>query len=336
MDVVGNRTLSDLLTERGRRFGGKNFLTFVDRDRSVSEYTYTDFVERVQRVAAGFAASGIGNGDKVVVHLPNCPEFLFSWFGLAWLGAVTVPSNVANTAAELDHVVSFSDATAVITTAEYAALLDQVTAGKPAIRTRLLAGDPVLRSGWVPFTELLDHGLAAANAEVGSDDLAELLFTSGTTARPKAVMLTHANCLSAGEREWRALGLDPADRCLTALPAFHVNAQTLTILSALTVGASCVLLAEYRASRFWEQVREHRATALSLVAMQVRTLLAQPPGAADRNHSVRRVMFAINVLDDEKDAFERRFGVELINGYGLSEAMTIVTIAPVHGEKRWP
>ncbi|WP_033289731.1 AMP-binding protein [Amycolatopsis jejuensis] len=334
MDIAGNRTLRDLLLERRSRFGAENFLTFVDRDLAVREYSYDAFVDQVQRVAAGFAAAGIGKGDKVVVHLPNCPEFLFSWFGLAWLGAVTVPSNVANTAAEMDHVVSFSDAVGVVTAPAYCAMFDQVTAHLPAVRLRVSISAPA--GSWLPFATLLEHGAEAPEADVSSDDLAELLFTSGTTARPKAVMLTHANCLSAGEREWRVLGLDSGDRCLTALPAFHVNAQTLTILSALTVGASCVLLAEYRASRFWAQVREHRATALSLVAMQVRTLLAQPPDPADRDHSVRRVMFAINVLDEEKTTFEERFGVELINGYGLSEAMTIVTIAPVHGEKRWP
>ena len=336
MDIVGHRTLRDLLLERKARFGRKPFVTFVDRSSSVTEYSYDAFVEQVERVAAGLAAQGIAKGDKVVIHLPNCPEFLFTWFGLAWIGAVMVPSNIANTAAEMGHVVSFSDAVGIVSAPEYRDMLDIVSASIPPVRTRILTGDPLPGNGWLPFAELLRHGATPPDVDVTSDDLAELLFTSGTTARPKAVMLTHANCLFAGEREWRVLGLDAGDRCLTALPAFHVNAQTLTILSALTVGASCVLLAEYSAGKFWDQVRRHRATALSLVAMQVRTLLAQPLRATDSDHSVRRVMYAINVLDDERTEFERRFGVELINGYGLSEAMTIVTIAPVHGEKRWP
>jgi crotonobetaine/carnitine-CoA ligase len=336
MDIVGNRSLRDLLIERERRFGGKTFLTFVDRDSTVTEYSYTDFAGRVRATAAGFAAHGIGKDDKVVVHLSNCPEFLFSWFGLAWLGAITVPSNTANTATEMQHVVSFSGAVGIVTSPEHTAMLGSVADDNPVVRLRVLARSADVPAGWLPFEDLLGHGDAPPEVPVDSDDIAELLFTSGTTAQPKAVMLTHANCLFAGEREWRITGLDATDRCLTALPAFHVNAQTITIMSTLTVGGTCVLLAEYSAGTFWNQVRKHRATALALVAMQVRTLLAQPPADTDRDHDVRRIMYAINVLDEEKAEFERRFGVELVNGYGLSEAMTIVTVAPVHGEKRWP
>lgn len=334
MDIVGNRTLRDLLVERQRRFGSKPFLVFVGKNSSVREFSYGEFVDRVRSVAAGLAEQGIGRGDKVVVHLPNCPEFLFCWFGLAWLAAVTVPSNIANTATEMHHVMSFSDAVGVITTAEHRKLIDSVAEDIPAVRTRVLTSGAA-EPGWLAWSDV-DRGAAPPDVDVDPSDVAELLFTSGTTALPKAVMLTHANCLYAGEREWRILGLDPSDRCLTALPAFHVNAQTVTIMSALTAGATCVLLAEYSASSFWARVREQNATALALVAMQVRTLLAQPASADDTNHSVRRIMYAINVLDEEKVEFERRFGVELTNGYGLSEAMTIVTIAPVHGERRWP
>lgn len=333
MDIVGDRTLRDLLNERQRRFGDKSFLVFVDHEAEVTEYSYAEFVARVRSVAAGFSEQGISKGDKVVLHLPNCPEFLFSWFALAWIGAISVPSNIANTATEMRHVVSFSDAIAVITSQDHRDMLETVLDDTPAVRVRILAQgkDP----GWISISEV-DRGGTPPEVPLEAEDVMELLFTSGTTALPKAVMITHANCLFAGEREWRVLGLDPSDRCLTALPAFHVNAQTITIMSALTVGATCLLLAEYRASQFWSQVREQRATALALVAMQVRTLLAQPQSPQDAENVVRRIMYAINVLDEEKAEFERRFGVELINGYGLSEAMTLVTLAPVHGEKRWP
>jgi carnitine-CoA ligase len=84
------------------------------------------------------------------------------------------------------------------------------------------------------------------------------------------------------------------------------------------------------------QVRAHGATQTSIVAMLLRTLLAQPEAADDREHALRRVSFALNVTTTEKEQFERRFGVELLNGYGLSEAMTEVTACPVYGAKRWP
>jgi crotonobetaine/carnitine-CoA ligase len=104
----------------------------------------------------------------------------------------------------------------------------------------------------------------------------------------------------------------------------------------MTAGACLVMLEEYRATRFWGQVREHRATLTGLVAMLLRTLMAQPPAAEDRDHVLRLVNYAINVPDAERAAFEERFGVTLANGYGLSEAMLTVCHVPIHRPKRWP
>jgi crotonobetaine/carnitine-CoA ligase len=335
VDLVGNRTLRDLLTERAQRQPDKICLVHEARTGEVREFTYAELLTDVQAAAGGFAHLGVGPGDKVVLHLASSPEFVIAWFGLTWLGAVAVPSNTANTVPEMQHVLTLSDAVGYVTSPEYAPVLAAAAESAPAVRVRLLAragdgaGTPTLES-------LLAAGHPAPVHPVDSEDVAQLLFTSGTTSRPKAVMLTHANCLHAGERESRMQAVDETDRLLTALPTFHVNAQTVSLLSAFTAGATVVLLEEYRATRFIAQVRAHRATALSLVGTQVRTLLLQPPHDQDQDHRVRRCLFALNVLDSEKDAFEKRYGIELMNGYGLSEAMTIVSVNPVFGERRWP
>lgn len=337
MDLVGERNLRDLLEDRAARYPDKVYLDFEDRSGNVCEYTYADFLIKVKQAAAGFAALGIVKGDAVVIHLPNCPEFLFCWFGLGWIGAVAVPSNTANTAPEMQHVIGHSESVAVVASAAHAQVIDEAAETISGLKHRILARDAeTIPAGWTAYEQLTAVDRPAPDVEVASEDLMQMIFTSGTTSQPKAVMLTHANCLHSGERESRGTAVDESDRLLTALPAFHVNAQSLTILSALAVGGTCVLFEEYRASQFWRQLREHRVTAVSLVAMQVRTLLAQPPAPTDRDHLVHRNFYAINVLDSEKEAFEQRFGVELVNGYGLSEAMTIVTLAPVFGEKRWP
>jgi len=163
-----------------------------------------------------------------------------------------------------------------------------------------------------------------------------MLFTSGTTATPKGVLLTHANWLWSGERATHMLMADPSDRFLTAAPAFHVNAQLTTLVAALTVGGSAVFLEEYRASRYWAQVRRHGATRSSLVAMLVRTLLAQPEDPRDADHRLRTVIYSINIPAEEMERFERRYGVRVQNAYGLTEAMTTVALAPRYGPRRWP
>lgn len=343
-DIVGNRTLRDFLTERAERYGDKTCLEFEEANGQRSTLSYRQLLDQVRAVAGGFAADGIRKGDAIVIHLPNSPEFLLSWFGLAWIGAIAIPSNTANTASELAYILDHAGVVGVVTAPPFQALfqilIDEHAAGDAhpvsQVRHRYLARSAGAPGGWTALGSFLDAAADPPETDLDPEDVAELIFTSGTTALPKAVMLTHANLLYGGEREARSLLLDATDRSLTALPLFHVNAQSITTLSTLTVGGTIVLLEEYRASQFWQRLRNSNATVVTLVAMQLRTLLAQPPSATDRDHRLRRVMYAINVLDDEKQAFEERFGVELINGYGLSEAFTLVALTPVHGEKRWP
>lgn len=334
LDPMGERTLNHLLGERVAERPDQVFLTYEDKQGGITELSYRAFHERVDRVAAGLDALGVRQKDFVVVHLTNSPEFLIAWFAFARLGATLVPSNTANTVAELEHIIGFSGARLAITEP---AFLDTVTAGIAAA-----GGDVQLivargrAEGLVAFDDLAATPGDPPSPHVASLDLAELIFTSGTTRKPKAVMLTHAHCLRAGLDSVHCLWLDEGERCLTALPMFHVNAQAMSLLGTLTVGGTLIMLEEFRASKFWSQVRAHGATQTCLVAMQLRTILAQPPAPGERDHQVRRLFFAINVTDQEKQEFEARFGVGLINGYGLSEAMTLLTCAPIVGPRRWP
>ena len=242
----------------------------------------------MDRVAAGLDGLGVRQKDFVVVHLTNCPEFLVAWFAFARLGATLVPSNTANTVAELEHIIGFSGARLAITEP---AFLDTVTAGIAAA-----GGDAQVivargrAEGLVAFDDLAATPGDPPSPHVASLDLAELIFTSGTTRKPKAVMLTHAHCLRAGLDSVHCLWLDEGERCLTALPMFHVNAQAMSLLGTLTVGGTLIMLEEFRATKFWTQVRAHGATQTCLVAMQLRTILAQPPAPAERDHKVRRAV----------------------------------------------
>jgi crotonobetaine/carnitine-CoA ligase len=336
LDPVGERTLTDLLDEQAGLYGDQELLVFEDRAGAISELTYAGFRERVLRCAAGFARSGVTQGDFVVVHLRNCPEVLIAWFAMARLGAVLVPSNIANTASEIEHLLAVSGARLAITEPDLLTTVEQaVAAAGRSVDIVIARGEP---GPHARFDDLLaDTGEPEIPAaDVGSSDVCELIFTSGTTRKPKAVMITHAMCLRAGLDAVHCLWLQPGERCFTALPLFHVNAQAMSLFGAMTVGGTLVLVEEFRASRFWSQVRAHRATQTAIVAMQLRTLIAQPPAPDERDHQLRRLFFAINVTDHEKETFEARYGVSLINGYGLSEAMTLLAVAPIGGPRRWP
>jgi crotonobetaine/carnitine-CoA ligase len=336
VDLIGNRTLPMLLAEQAQRRGDAEALVFEDGAGAVRSYTYAELDEAAARAAAGLAQLGVGAGDKVVLHLSNRPEVVLTIFALARLGAVAVPSNTANRAQELLHLIGFSDAKLLVTSPDHLELFDAVLPQTPGIERVVLADGDGAPGAHVAFAELLQAPPLTDVRVTDPETPLEILFTSGTTALPKGVVLTHANWLWSGERTSRGLRLDETDRMLTALPLFHVNAQSLTVMNALTLGATAVVVEQFSASRFMDQVRRHGATHTSIVAMLLRTLLAQPPTDADRDHALRRVSYAINVSDAEKDEFERRFGVELLNGYGLSEAMTEVSVCPVGGPGRWP
>ena len=332
---MGNRSIGDLLAERVALAPERTFLVFESRGGEVSELTYAEFDGRVEDCARGLHALGVTAGDRVVVHLRNSPEFLVSWFAITRLGAVMVPSNIANTAGELEHVIGFTEAGFAITEPDFCEVVQRGIDAAGTDTTTVVARGRL--AGFFAFDDL--PGLSEEpppRPAVGGDDVAELLFTSGTTSKPKAVMLTHANCLRAGLDTVHCLWLDENERCLTALPLFHVNGQGMTIMAAMTVGGTAIVIEEFSASRFWEQVRRHKASQTAIVAMQLRTLIAQPPGDEDKDHSLRKVFYAINVSDQEKQTFEERYAVDLINGYGQSETMTLLTVSPVASPRRWP
>jgi carnitine-CoA ligase len=337
MDLIGDRTLRDLIEERVALYGDREFLIFEDREGRIERYTYREFDARVNQVANGLLAEGVQLDEKVVVHLPNSPAFLLTWFALAKIGAVMVPTNIANTSVEMEYVLQSSDATTVVTEAPFMEMFSKTLARCPGIRRVFLA-----RTDRAPAGTRLWDGLwqgrptTLSPVRLSNESTLEILFTSGTTAQPKGVMLTHANCLWSGERVSKQVRLAPGERNLTALPCFHVNAQSISILASLTAGATLILLEFYSATKFWEQVRRHRANVVSIVPALMRTIAAQPPRPDDRDHALRVVFYAINCTDKEKADFEERFGVTFMNGYGLTEAMTIVTMAPIDGNRKWP
>jgi crotonobetaine/carnitine-CoA ligase len=335
IDWMGNRSLNDLLAERLVLGPDETFLVFENRAGEVSEYTYAEFDARVEEAARGLNALGVEAGGCVVVHLRNSPEFLISWFAIVRLGATMVPSNIANTAGELEHVVGFTEASHAITEPDFCDAVQRGIELAGTDTTTIVARGKL--AGFFAFDDLATlSSEPAPRPPVSGDDVAELLFTSGTTSKPKAVMLTHANCLRAGLDTVHCLWLDRGERMLTALPLFHVNGQGMTILAAMTVGGTAIVIEEFSASKFWNQVKRHRATQTAVVAMQLRVLIAQPDNPSDREHDVRKLFYAINVSDQEKEAFEERFGIEVINGYGLSEAMTLLTVSPIAAPRRWP
>jgi crotonobetaine/carnitine-CoA ligase len=331
MDSAGQRSLVDLLDECVARRPEARFLTVENLDGSISTTTFAEFGLLVDRAAKVMADAGFGYGSKIVIHKRTHLDFVVAWFAVASLGAVSVPMNVDYARDEVTHAVRLVAAEAAIIDPEW----DELYASLAQENGRVLVLGHFGSTGELGFDGALTPR-AAEPRRPDADDLLQLLFTSGTTSRPKAAELTHAAAVHAGDRTAKQFGIEPGDLCMTALPLYHVNAQTMALLPAVSVGAGAVLLAKFSATRYWRQVLEYGVTFTSILGMQLRTLLAQRPSPDERNHRLKALSFFINVSDADKEQFEARFGVTLLNGFGLTEAMGVVASTPRFAPQRWP
>ncbi|WP_448059822.1 crotonobetaine/carnitine-CoA ligase [Cellulomonas hominis] len=339
MDVVDGRTLRDLWGDLARESGERTFLVFEDRAGSVVQYTYAQFAASIHRTANLFRSLGVRQGDAVAVHLNNCPELLQCLFAVAEIGAVLVPLHPRSTLDECADVIGRVGALVVVCERPGLELYGR-GAGRIDVPHVLVAREPgrLAEPGVLRFEQSRDAHPAELVDPVplSADDVAGIVFTSGTTARPKGVVLTHENLLFSGRFvAWQAR-LTADDRLLTTMPACHVNFQLNALMPVLHAGATLVAVERYSASRFWHQVRHYGATVVQGIAMIVRTLLLQPVAAGERDHHVRDILYYLPISDAEKERFEERFAVRLLNSYGTSEMLVGVLTDPPEGERRWP
>ena len=332
---AGARTLPALLEGRARSTPGAPFVVFEDLQGQVTTRSYREFDREVNRTAHLLGRLGVRRGDTVTLLLANCLEFLALWFGAAKLGAVIVPVNTASSASELEYLAAHSESRLIFTQRDWLNLARQVRSRCPRVDEVLVcgAGAP---SALVDFGRMVAHCPETppeAPAPSPADEAA-ILYTSGTTARPKGVLVTQANYIRAGETVARAVRLTREDRHLVVLPLFHGNAQYYSTMSALVAGASVALMPRFSASRYFYQAIAHRCTVSSLFAAPMRMLLAQPRRREHARNDLRVVIFAQSVTPAQLAEWDERFRAPLMQLWGMTETMGPPIINPFDGERR--
>ncbi|KEF37835.1 acyl-CoA synthetase (AMP-forming)/AMP-acid ligase II [Schinkia azotoformans MEV2011] len=339
-DIVGNKTIRDIWDEMVWINGEKTVLIFHGCDDKIQEFSYQHFNEEINKTANLFLDLGIQKGDKVAIQLYNCPEFLMSWFGLAKIGAIMVPLNTQLTQEECEYIIKkCGGVVAAVIEEEFlpyyhtnGQILDN------GIKHLLLARSKEHTPGTINFWENKEAQPVKLkeNRPLTSDDVAEILFTSGTTSMPKGVVITHANMIFAGIFTAWQLSLRNDDRFLTIMPAFHVDFQLNTMMPILIAGGTLISLTKYSARKFWKQVCSYQATITECIPMMIRTMMMQPQQKWEKNHCLREVFFYLALTEKEKNEFEERFNVRLFNSYGLSESLVGVIGDSPCGERHWP
>ncbi|MDP9335962.1 MAG: AMP-binding protein, partial [Actinomycetota bacterium] len=331
LTIAHGRSLSRELRQRADRQPDRTWLTFQPLDAPATTVTYGQFAELVDRCANVLVGLGIRPGVKILIVLGNCPEFLLLWFGAARVGGVIVPANPQASDAELEYLASHSESMIVALGVGDEERGQRLRNACSALRHVLVCGAPAgAKDG---FDGLMDDSSATApRHEPQSDDEVAILYTSGTTSRPKGCLITNANYIHVGEAVAQHIGVTDTDRHLIVLPYFHGNAQYYSTMSALIAGASIVVAERFSASRFWSIASEHETTLVSLFAAPMRMLLAQP----DREipaQNLRLAFFAQNITTAQLAEWDRRFHVPLLQIYGMTEQLGWPVANPMYGHR---
>jgi len=318
------RTIGELVDFQAKKQGDKPFIISLETGRAV---TYRQLGERINRIVDNLRRQGVDKNDKVSILMPNIPEYAYIFFAPMKMGAVANPIDIHLQAPELQYILEHAESKIVVTTSDLIPLLQEVWQlwGKALPVAILNEGDEDLQLQQAPATT------PAPPAEVSADDEAELLYTTGTTGRPKGVLLTHSNLLYEAQFIIDGHSLTENDRCLCLLPFFHINAEVVNLVAGLLAGSSIILPRRFSASAFWPALAKYEATWFNAVPTIYSFLLNRPKEEAE-NLDLPRLQFGrsasaplpVSVLN----TFRERFNIGIIETYGISETASQVTTNP--------
>ncbi|GAA3204329.1 long-chain fatty acid--CoA ligase [Actinocorallia longicatena] len=309
-------SLASVLDQHAQRRPGKTVL--VQEDRRI---TAGELRDRVGALARGLLGAGVGPGDVVGVLLYNHVEFLELLFAVNRIGAVILPLNYRLAPAEWEYILGNAEAVAIVTESEFAPAVGGLALDR--LRTRIILDGPA--EGWTPYASLLETGGPAPDpVDVPEDGLQRLMYTSGTTSRPKGVRISHGNVLYKNLGQIIHLGLTHEDVTLVCGPLYHVGALDLPALATWHAGGSLVLVRKFDAGEVLAAMQRERPTNVWLAPAMMNAVLEHPALAETDTSSVR---FIIGGGEKMPEAIVRRIaegfpGTWFADAYGLTETVS--------------
>ncbi|MGR3742525.1 MAG: AMP-binding protein [Pseudooceanicola nanhaiensis] len=327
-------TLGGLLDRQAARHGARPALIF---ESFGVEWSYDELRDRADRLARGLIGWGVAAQDRVAVLSPSAPEWILLELALAKVGAVLVTVNPALRANELEYLLRQSRASTLFTTCTYrgydtGAAIAGLAGGLPDLRRLATLGAGAI-PGAVTLAEVTDladrvteEELAARQAWVGSGDVAQIQYTSGTTGAPKGAMLTHHSTVNNARLMADRAGFHAGDRLVSAMPFFHTAGCVCNVMGMLAAGGCLVALENFEAAAMLDQIERHRGTVTNAVpTMMIRML--EDPGFAGRDLCSWRIAFTGGT--DIPASLMRRIrdevGAEPMIIMGMTECSPIIT-----------
>jgi acyl-CoA synthetase (AMP-forming)/AMP-acid ligase II len=304
---------------------------FGDREGIVDGHvrlTFAQLADAGRQAAEALIATGIEPGDRVSIWAPNISEWVVALLGIHGAGAVAVPLNTRFKGTEAAYILAKSGARLVLTVqgfldTDYVGMLRDAGVDVPVVVLRGEAPD-----GTTPWASFLDRAAGAALPDVGPDDLSDVMFTSGTTGKPKGVMTTHAQSLRAFETWSDVIGLREGDRYLIVNPFFHTFGYKAGILAALMRGATIVPHAVFDPTTVLARIPDERISMLPGPPALFQSILNHPDLANADVSSLRLAVTGAAVIPVELvERMQKEMGFEtVVTGYGLTECTGIATM----------
>jgi crotonobetaine/carnitine-CoA ligase len=292
---VTSPTVPSLLRRAAERFGEAPAI--ITREGTES---FTELHRAAAAAAAAYRERGVSPGDRVLLMVRNSAPAVHAWLGAIYAGAIPAAVNPELTGPEREYVVN-------------------------DLEPKVTLGDADLKM-------LATSGAHAPPPETDASSVAAIVYTSGTTSRPKGVMVRHAAYTQAGLAFPAWIGLGRQERLWACLPLFHINAQAYSLMSALAHGHSLALTDRFHASSFWQDARELQVTSVNVVGAMM-AILARQPASTWCASSLRTIYAAPAPAPAERQNLETRFRVRITSGYGLSENPFGCVESPTSREK---
>jgi carnitine-CoA ligase len=331
--LTGLRTLPTFLEFHAATRPDATAVTTETNAGVVQSLTWSELYSLVNRASNWLSQQGLRKGDAIVLHIPNSLEFYVLWLAASRTGIVSVPVDPRSSTPELHYIVDHADARIVIT------LEETLASAKAACE----GCNKVLKIVTTTLSKRFSESELGAQIVVEPDsppahkptalDVAGMLYTSGTTGKPKGVMLTHASYLYGAEIFARSTALTSNDRHIIPLPLHHAAAQCHAMTPSLVAGASIVIVERFRASRFLERAAHYQATRAALFGAPLRMLLSHHVKVPVPANPLELITFAQNLTAEEMQEWEKKFRIPLLQLWGMTETTGLPLMTPLYGPR---
>lgn len=322
-------TVYEAFSQSAQQWKDHSFLHIVPETARIyqieaGEYTYAQVLAQIEVLKAGYEAAGYGHGHRAGLLLENRPSFFLHWFALNALGVSVVPINADLRSAELEYLIHHSEISIAIALPSHHAVLQ---AAASAVNSPLV----IIGPDDTPAKAATPAPLAGN--PIGTATECALLYTSGTTGRPKGCILSNEYFLHAGN--WYAnigglASLRPGvERMLTPLPLVHMNAMACSTMSMIVTGGCLIPLDRFHPRSWWATVRESHATVVHYLGVMPAILIKAEPSEQDSQHQVR-FGFGAGIDGSLHAPFEQRFGFPLLEAWAMTETGSGAVIIANH------